>query len=395
MTALTLLQAPVVLLGLIEWVKWLEITAVMLIVVDLAAAWFEERDGEGERPFWSTPQVVVSGILLLAGSVQAAWGVWQFGLRQDGPEHFLVLGRFYRAYGSFEQPNPFGGFMYLSAMLALGIVLGLLTVLWQRWRTKQAAGVNGVEGQTLSTSRALLLLAAVALAAALTTVALLFSWSRGAWLGFAAGTAVILLFWPRKLWRGVALLAGGGLLLWLALSAGLIPGSVAQRLVSFQEDLRFGDVRGVPINDTNYAVVERLAHWQAAIGMAEDDIWWGVGFGNYGAVYADYALSNWPDALGHAHNYYLNLLAEIGVIGLGAYGLLWTAVFWQTIRVRSGLTGWERGIALGLLGAWGALTIHHLVDKLYVNNVYVHIGVMFGLLQILGMLAKQNSVSEG
>ncbi|MCZ7665774.1 MAG: O-antigen ligase family protein [Chloroflexi bacterium] len=210
-----------------------------------------------------------------------------------------------------------------------------------------------------------------------------------------AGTAVILLFWPRKLWRGVALLAGGGLLLWLALSAGLVPGSVAQRLVSFQEDLRFGDVRGVPINDTNYAVVERLAHWQAAIGMAEDDIWWGVGFGNYGAVYADYALSNWPDALGHAHNYYLNLLAEIGVIGLGAYGLLWTAVFWQTIRVRSGLTGWERGIALGLLGAWGALTIHHLVDKLYVNNVYVHIGVMFGLLQILGMLAKQNSVSEG
>ncbi|MCZ7665773.1 MAG: hypothetical protein M5U34_00335 [Chloroflexi bacterium] len=70
----------------------------------------------------------MSGILLLAGSVQAAWGVWQFGLRQDGPEHFLVLGRFYRAYGSFEQPNPFGGFMYLSAMLALGIMLGLLTV---------------------------------------------------------------------------------------------------------------------------------------------------------------------------------------------------------------------------------------------------------------------------
>ena len=29
----------------------------------------------------------------------------------------------------------------------------------------------------------------------------------------------------------------------------------------------FEDVRGVGINDANYAVLERLAHWQAALEM--------------------------------------------------------------------------------------------------------------------------------
>ena len=225
-------------------------------------------------------------------------------------------------------------------------------------------------------------------------LALVFSWSRGAWLGFAAGTAVIILFWPRKMWQGVALVSVAALLLFGGLQMGLVPASIAERLVSFQDDFRFGDVRGVPINDENYAVVERLAHWQAAFDMARDDLWLGVGFGNYGAVYPDYMLINWPDALGHAHNYYINLLAEIGVMGLGAYLLLWTAVIWQTIRLLRQLNGWERGIALGLLGVWAAITVHHLVDKLYVNNIYVHLGVMFGLLQIIAIKTDRSQAKS-
>jgi O-antigen ligase len=45
----------------------------------------------------------------------------------------------------------------------------------------------------------------------------------------------------------------------------------------------------------------------------------GVGFGNYEAAYPQYRLMSWPFALGHAHNYYLNLLSETGVAGLAAY----------------------------------------------------------------------------
>ena len=73
----------------------------------------------------------------------------------------------------------------------------------------------------------------------------------------------------------------------------------------------------------------------------------------------------------------------MGVLGLAAYLLFWTAVLWQTIRL-SGRLGWPaRGIALGLLAVWVALAVHHLVDKLYVNNIYIHLGVLLGLLQLL------------
>ena len=80
------------------------------------------------------------------------------------------------------------------------------------------------------------------------------------------------------------------------------------------------------------------------------------------------------------------------MVGLGAYLLLWTAVIWQTIGLLRRLDGWERGIALGLLGVWAATAVHHLVDKLYVNNIYVHVGVMFGLLQVLAMVAKRQTL---
>ncbi len=179
-----------------------------------------------------------------------------------------------------------------------------------------------------------------------------------------------------------AVLLGGTL--WLGVAAGFGPAlSVSDRLGGFVDEFALDSIYGADINDANFAVLERLAHWQAALTMARDDLWTGVGFGNYEAAYPAYALINWPAALGHAHNYYLNLLAEVGLPGLLAYGLLWLAVIWQTVRVAQRAAWPERGVTVGLLAAWAALAVHHLVDKLYVNNLYIHLGAMIGLLQLL------------
>ena len=72
-----------------------------------------------------------------------------------------------------------------------------------------------------------------------------------------------------------------------------------------------------------------------------------------------------------------------GLPGLLAYGVLWLAVAGQTVRAARRLVWPERGVAVGLLAAWAALAVHHLVDKLYVNNIYVHLGAMLALLQLL------------
>lgn len=375
--AITVVDAASYNFGLKELLKWGEMLAIMLLVVDRVTLWQERRAKGGVKPI-----IWLLAALFAAGLSQAALGIYQFGLRGDGPEHFLVLDRFYRAYGTFNQPNPYGGFMNLTAVLGLGIFLGYLSIIWEigDWRLGRfnlqslISNLRSVNGLPVF---------AVGSATAVALMAVIFSWSRGAWLSLGAAAAVLVLFWPQKLWQGALLLAVGAGLLLGGSQVGLVPASVTERITSFSEDLRFGDVRGEDITDENYAVLERLAHWQAALGMAQDQPWFGVGFGNYEPAYADYALINWPYPLGHAHNYYLNLLAETGIVGLLTYGGMWTAVFWQTIRVIRRSDGWQRGVALGLLGVWTALTVHHLVDKLYVNNIYIQLGALFGLLQLL------------
>lgn len=370
--ALSLLDAYSVSLGLVELLKWLEIGLIMWLILDMAS------DPTRRPTGYPVVMRLVLGMLLLAGVAQAFIGIWQFGLRGQGPEHFLVLGQFYRAYGTFEQPNPFGGYMNLTALTALGLSLGL-GVAWIDGRKGK------INGQFLLPHG--LWLGIVLGAAAAASLGVILSWSRGAWLGFLAGAAVLALFSTRRLMLGILLmgaalvLLGGGLL--AGVSAGFGPAlAVTDRLGGFREEFTLGDVRGVDINDANYSVLERLAHWQAAVGMARDDLWTGVGFGNYSAAYGDYDVINFPDALGHAHNYYLNLLAEVGLPGLLAYGLFWVLLTGQSIWLAQRVAWPERGIVVGLLAAWVALAVHHLVDKLYVNNIYVHLGAMIGLLQL-------------
>jgi O-antigen ligase len=151
-------------------------------------------------------------------------------------------------------------------------------------------------------------------------------------------------------------------------------------LAGLADVVAFYDVRGVPINDENYAVIQRLAFWQTALLMAGAHPWLGVGLGNFAAAYPPFALLNWPLAIGHAHNIYLNLLAETGVFGLTAYTALWVAAAWLAVAALRWNVGWRRGVALGLLGAWAHLAVHHLVDYLYVNNIHLSVGAMLGLL---------------
>ena len=101
---------------------------------------------------------------------------------------------------------------------------------------------------------------------------------------------------------------------------------------------------------------------------------------------------NWPDPLGHAHNYLLNLLAYAGLVGLGAYVVLWVAIAGLTLRALGRSRGFRRGLAYAVWGGGAHVTIHNLVDKLYVNNVFLHLGVLLGILAVL--LAEESSVSS-
>ena len=356
-TALTLPNAYSVSAGLKEWLRWLEILALVYITVDFP------------KNRW---QWLLFG-LILAGVIQALIGIYEFN-GGSGAAHLWILDfRFFRAFGTFGQPNPFGAFMGLMLPLAIGTAWGHLTKTWAEYR----------ESQNLWTTTTMLTIM-YGLMAGILLIGLLVSWSRGSWMGFSIASLVMIWLLPRRFWQGTVLLALVSVIGWLLWLNGYLPAQLVDRVTSFSADFTgFSDVRGVDINDDNFALIERLAHWQSAIEIAEENPWLGVGFGNYEVAYPDFALVNWPLALGHAHNYYLNLIAETGILGLLAYLLMWAFIIYKTWQLIRRTHYIERGIALGLMGVWVHIAIHSLVDKLYVNNSFLHIGVMFGLIAVL------------
>jgi O-antigen ligase len=347
-----------------EMVKWAQLVLIMWLVIEITPP----------RRYR-----IVIGMILAAGIVQALIGIWQFAFRGDGPDHYLILNdQFYRAYGTFEQPNPYGGFIGMVLPLAGSLAVGLMVqALQAHQRTAEertsiwmaAAGMTAISGILL--------------------VGLIASWSRGAWLGFAGAAGIMALAWPRRLWIGSGV-AIGAIVAALALNqAGLIPASITARLADFSSEITSFDARGVDITSANYAVIERLAYWQAAGEMAQYHPLLGVGFNNYGDVYPGYALLNWPQSLSHAHNIYLNFLAETGVIGLMAYIGLWATIVWQTWWASRHTDGLTRSICIGLLGTWTHLSVHQFFDKLYVANMHMHIGAMLGILSIIVLSLRQ------
>jgi putative inorganic carbon (hco3(-)) transporter len=359
--ALLSLWAPVsAWQGTLELLKWVQVALVALLVYDrLKAGAIDSR--------WA---VVILGVAAL---FQALIGLWQFGLLRLGPltpieiKEFAINARFSRAYGSFQQPNPFAGFLGLVGALLTGITVSVLV---DRWRARGLP--TGLRAAAGSGAPALVIVAG-----------LVASWSRGGWMGFAAAVLVMAALLSRRSWWGPVLLAGllgVGALLYVT---GQLPAAIVDRLMSFLAYTRFEDVRGVGVTDANFAVIERMAHWQAALSMWRDHFWVGIGWGGYEAAYPTYRLIRWVLPLGHAHNTYLNLLAEVGLLGLGAYlgwlGITGARLLHTLSRHETLIDPWRRGLALGLIGAWTYFVTHSFVDSLMVNNVHLHVGVLLAL----------------
>ena len=54
---------------------------------------------------------------------------------------------------------------------------------------------------------------------------------------------------------------------------------------------------------------------------------------------------------------------------------------------------WRRSVAVGLLGTWAHLSVHQLVDNLYVANIHLHLGALLGVLSILILLDRESKES--
>jgi O-antigen ligase len=347
-----------------ECIKWLQMAIIALLVAN-------EPD---ERK-----RALIVGAILLSAAGQALYGIIQADVRGFGPKEFQVLGSKtnFRAYGTFEQPNPFGGYMGLTWPLAAAVAT------WALLRfTREKRGEAGVVNREAVQERSPFLI--IGILSLITTTLCLFaleaSGSRGALVGAGIAVVVMALALVRRPAIGLALIALLAFLLFAFNQLDVIPAGVRNQINTLVEDYGSLDVRDAHITPITFSTIERLAHWQAAIRMMEGNPWLGVGFGNYVAAYPEYRLQLWENALGHAHNYYLNIFAETGVIGFIAYLAFWLMVFVMAFRVvrRRKLNTWLSALTLGVLGAFGHAAGHHLFDNLYVANMHMLLGVYLG-----------------
>jgi len=355
--------------------KWLEV----LIILLLGSQYLRTR-----RQIWT-----IIALVCVAAVTQAFYAYSQayFSL---GPTSF-IRSDILRVYGTFGQPNPFAAYINLPLSIALA-----LTLLGRGWPARVLAGIATVAlalAEYLSQSRG----AEIALAAALVFIIL-------------AGIPAI-----RKMCRVLVIPL-------LAFLAALLAGFVPQSL--FNPALKFLGLTGISLvepNNADFSTAERLAHWIAGLHMYFDHPILGVGIGNYPDAYPPYHITMFLDPLGHAHNYYINVAAEMGTIGLIVYLFFLFAIYFAGMCVlqrihkrywrakalpvkaqpplvapetigsklallyqplalirhyrqqRPGETGAmlanDRALAIGLIAALITVSVHNFVDDVYVHSL--------------------------
>jgi O-antigen ligase len=318
-----------------------------------------------------------------AGVFQATYGVTQ-SLFALGPESFRVGTQGSRAFGTFGQPNSYAGYLemvFFPVFWAGVFVAGRLPESLRRYQIVRIQGF----AVSAPARRALLHQATLSVFLVASAVVILSgiaaSYSRGAWLGVAAGVAITALLFHRWIRRGTVVLLPVAAILLLGGASTVAPDAFSERIASGFADLRPFDASSIPVTDENFAAAERMAHWQAGWSMFVDNPASGVGAGNFNESYDDHFVrEQFRFSRGHAHNYYIHLLAENGIPGLAAYVTLIGSLMFLGLRViLQAHSGLERMLALGAFGTIVSVSVHNVFENLHVLNLSLHLGLIWAL----------------
>lgn len=273
------------------------------------------------------------------------------------------------AFGPFVNRNHAAGFLELLFPLPVAAILGR-GVARERW------GICAALALVMGT-------------------AIVLTGSRGGLLVLGTQVLALLLLWWAVNARAGQSLRSGALMVGL-LSAGILAGVLwigAEPVVS-----RWRTPEGVEAAFSNPP--DRPMIWRATWDMIRDHLWWGVGLGAYSVAYTRYDRSAGLARVEHAHNDYLQLVAELGVWGI-ALLLGFLIALWRAIRralpqtERYPAPRWERALALGVTVALIGMGIHSAFDfNLQVTANALLFLLLIALLENLGARGADHQLIE-
>ncbi|MFH1201450.1 MAG: O-antigen ligase family protein [Candidatus Omnitrophota bacterium] len=147
------------------------------------------------------------------------------------------------------------------------------------------------------------------------------------------------------------------------------------------------------------SIIPRLHTYKTAIKIFLDSRFLGVGLSNFGWVY--FGHLNSPDWQQHAHNIFLENLAENGILGLIFFALAIMAFSSAFLRLRERLkpTDFRFHIILGLSGGLLAVLVHNQLDYTLWSTavglyIFLFLGIFCAIYQGLNQDAKKIVVSK-
>ncbi|UCH34737.1 MAG: O-antigen ligase family protein, partial [Armatimonadota bacterium] len=252
---------------------------------------------------------------LIGGALVTSW----IGARSYAFE-YAAGNPSWRIFGTFFNPNELAGF------LELVIPVAVAAFLW---------------------SRSLPMRIITGFAALLTIIALLLTASRGGWLSLAAGMFVFALLAGVVFRRTRLALVAGAVVLALILLVSLAVTPLRVRVVG-------------SLSAQQHSNMFRYLTWRGTATMAAAHPWLGVGPAAFESVYPQYATGGFTRM---AHQNYLQVAAETGLLGGAAFVWMLGAFFWLAGKGFRRLPEREsRLLCAGCIAGVLAFCIHSFLD---------------------------------
>jgi Lipid A core - O-antigen ligase and related enzymes len=234
--------------------------------------------------------------------------------------------RFANPFGSFVNRHNFAAFIEMSIAVPLGMMFVGAVPRDKRLLYVTAIGLMGI--------------------------ALLLSGSRGGLVAFLAEIFFLIFMTTRAKGFGQVALKTG---LAVALFATIVTGSI---LIGGESSLtRIAETAASEDVTTN-----RTHIWNVTMSVIKNNPVFGAGLGAYPQAYTKFDTLNGLERVEQAHNDYLQILSDAGIIGLVIAGFFAFLLFRTGLKNVKAENIFRRGAATGALAGCFAIAVHSLFD---------------------------------